>query len=118
MTQKPLDMNKIARAVGAERGGPIPAGHGAFGAALVAEQVRARFRAPVRGGRSSDPAWSEQRLVKLTPKTLKKLEAIARDVSKLGQPVAPLQVAALLLERAVSAADEGDVARLTRKRSA
>ena len=35
-----------------------------------------------------------------------------------GQPVAPLQVAALLLESATEAVDERDVARLARKRRA
>ena len=35
-----------------------------------------------------------------------------------GQPVAPLQVAALLLESATDAVDENDVAKLARKRTA
>jgi hypothetical protein len=46
MTQKPLDYDKLARVLGATRGGPMPAGHGVFGAALVAEQVRERLRLP------------------------------------------------------------------------
>ena len=92
---------------------------GPFGAAHVADEVRARFLAPPSGGRATDPDWTEQRLVKLTPRTLRKLEAIAGRVTLLGgQPVAPLQVAALLLESATEAVDERDVARLARKRRA
>ena len=37
-----------------------------------------RFRVPEGGGRATDPTWSEQRLVRLSPKTLKKLETIAK----------------------------------------
>ena len=118
MARKPIDTEKLARALGAVHVGSVPVHHGPFGATLLAEEVRARFRSPETGGRSTNPEWSEQRLVKLAPATLRKLEAIARDVTASGQPVAPLQVAALLLERAVSAADDGEVLRLARKRTA
>jgi hypothetical protein len=51
---------------------------------------------PEGGGRGTDPSWSEQRLVRLSPKTLAQLE-------KLGEQThaGPMQVAALLLEQAV-----------------
>ncbi len=50
----------------------------------------ARFR------RATDPSWSEQRLVRLSPKTLEQLEKLAEQAN-----ASPMQVAALLLEQAV-----------------
>jgi hypothetical protein len=51
---------------------------------------------PKGGGRATDPSWSEQRLVRLSPKTLARLEKLAEQAH-----VGPMQVAALLLEQAV-----------------
>ena len=96
-----LDMDKIAKALGATRRGRIEAGGGYFGAAQLVAEARARFRVPTGGGRPTDPAWTEQRLVRLTPRTLAKLERIAARLrTKSGVSVEPMQVAALLLERA------------------
>jgi hypothetical protein len=92
----PLDMEKIAKALGAERRGKIPVSGGYFGALELAAEVASRFQAPEGDGRTTDPSWSEQRLVRLSPKTLKRLEELAEQVH-----ASPMQVAALLLERAV-----------------
>ena len=117
--KRSLDMDRIARGLGARRAGTVRAASGAFGAARVAAEVSARFRPPIGGGRSMDPTWTEQRLVRLTPSTLKKLEAIAERATTLGgTPVAPLQVASLLLERATEESTAHDRATLARKRSA
>ena len=91
-----LDMERIAKALGAEPRGKISARGGYFGALQLAAEVAARFRVPEGGGRATDPSWSEQRLVRLSPKTLEQLE-------KLGEQAhaCPMQVAALLLEQAV-----------------
>jgi hypothetical protein len=62
----------------------------------LAAEVAARFRVPAGGGRATDPSWSEQRLVRLSPQTLAQLEKLAEDTH-----ASPMQVAALLLERAV-----------------
>jgi hypothetical protein len=94
----PLDMEKIAKALRAERRGKISARRGYFGALQLAAEVAARFRVPEGGGRSTDPSWSEQRLVRLSPKTLKRLEELAAQTH-----ASPMQVAALLLEKAVQA---------------
>jgi hypothetical protein len=51
---------------------------------------------PKGGGRATDPSWSEQRLVRLSPKTLDQLEKLAEQ-----SHASPMQVAALLLEGAV-----------------
>jgi hypothetical protein len=91
-----LDMERIAKELGAERCGKVSPGGGYFGALQLAAEVTARFRVPEGGGRATDPSWSEQRLVRLSPKTLEQLEKIAEQAH-----ASPMQVAALLLERAV-----------------
>src|SRR2546421_1347908 len=91
-----LDMERIAKALRAERRGNVSAPGGYFGALQLAAEVATRFRVPQGGGRATDPSWSEQRLVRLSPKTLEQLEKLAEHVH-----ASPMQVAALLLERAV-----------------
>src|SRR5438874_13334917 len=95
----PLDMEHIARELGAGRRGKVSSKGGYFGALQLAAEVMARFRVPEGGGRATDPSWSEQRLVRLSPKTLELLEKLAEQAH-----ANPMQVAALLLERAVQAA--------------
>ena len=92
----PLDMDRIAKDLGADRRGKVSARGGYFGALQLAAEVAARFRVPEGGGRATDPSWSEQRLVRLSPKTLEQLEKLAAQTH-----ASPMQVAALLLERAV-----------------
>src|SRR3954471_1471618 len=94
-----LDMERIAKELGAERRGKVSARGGYFGALQLAAEVAARFRVPEGGGRATDPSWSEQRLVRLSPKTLEQLERLAEQAD-----ASPMQVAALLLERAVPTA--------------
>jgi hypothetical protein len=91
-----LDMERIAKELGAERRGKVLARGGYFGALQLAAEVASRFRVPDGGGRPTDPSWSEQRLVRLSPQTLERLEKLAKQVQ-----ASPMQVAALLLERAV-----------------
>src|SRR5437773_2293287 len=91
-----LDMDHIARALGAERRGKVAARGGYFGALELAAEVASRFRVPDGDGRATDPSWSEQRLVRLSPKTLGHLEKLAQQ-----SHASPMQVAALLLEQAV-----------------
>src|SRR6267378_1621763 len=91
-----LDMDRIAKELGAERRGKVSARGGYFGALQLAAEVAARFRVPDGGGRPTDPSWSEQRLVRLSPKTLEHLEQLAEQAH-----ASPMQVAALLLEQAV-----------------
>src|SRR5271170_5890067 len=92
----PLDMERIANELGAERRGKVSARGGYFGALQLAAEIAARFRVPEGGGRSTDPSWSEQRLVRLSPKTLEQLEKLAEQTH-----ASPMQVAEILLERAV-----------------
>jgi hypothetical protein len=94
-----LDMDQIAKSLGAERRGEVAARGGYFGALQLAAEVAARFRAPDGGGRPTDPSWNEQRLVRLSTTTLDQLEKLAEKAH-----ASPMQVAALLLERAVQTA--------------
>jgi hypothetical protein len=117
-TKPKLDMNKIAKTLGAERRGEVQAGGGHFGAMQVVAEIQARFQAPAGGGRSTDPTWTDRRQVPLAPKTLAQLEHLASLVSeKGGVTVSPLQVAALLLERATEEADDGALTKLLKKRA-
>ena len=92
----PLDLDQIAKDLGAERRGKVSSRGGYFGALQLAAEVAARFRTPDGGGRSTDPSWNEQRLVRLSTKTLQQLEQLAEKAH-----ASPMQIAALLLEQAV-----------------
>ena len=98
--KKQLDGDKIAKALGAERRGKVQTAPGFFGAMQLLADVEARFRTPRRGGRPTDPRWTERRLDPLAPRTLKRLEEIAAKVKGRGAvSLEPMQLAALLLEK-------------------
>src|SRR5437667_8968252 len=104
-----LDMNKIARGLGAERKGRVSATGGYFGAMQLLANIEARFRVPVGGGRATDPGWTERRLVPLAPRTLQRLEAITDSVRQhSGVNVEPMQLAALLLEKTTEQLSEDE----------
>lgn len=58
-----LDMERIAKALGAGRRGKVSALGGYFGAVQLAAEVAARVCVPEGGERATGPSWSEQRLV-------------------------------------------------------
>jgi hypothetical protein len=104
-----LDMDKIAKGLGAERRGRVIASGGHFGAMQLLADVKARFRVPAGGGRQTDPSWTERRLVPLAPRTLKRLEEITAKVREDGGAnVGPMQLAALLLEKTTERISEED----------
>jgi len=110
-----LDMDKIARGLGAERRGKITASGGYFGAIQLLADIEARFRVPSGGGRPTDASWTERRLVPLAPRTLKRLEEIAARVREHGGvSVEPMQLAALLLEKKTEELSEGEAENLVR----
>jgi hypothetical protein len=114
-----LDMDKIAKGLGAERRGKVAAGGGYFGAVQLLADIEARFRVPAGGGRPTDPAWTERRLLPLAPRTLKKLEEISAKVREHGMSVEPMQLAALLIEKTAEKLSEDEAEALVRpKRSA
>ena len=113
----PLDMNKIARELGAERKGKVSASGGYFGAMQLLADIEARFRVPAGGGRPTDPGWTERRLVPLAPRTLERLEAITEGVrARSGVNVEPMQLAALLLEKTTEQLSEDEAKDLVRAR--
>ena len=104
-----LDMKKIARGLGADRRGKVSATGGYFGAMQLVADIDARFRVPAGGGRSTDPRWTERRLVPLAPRTLERLEAITEKVrERSGVNVEPMQLAALLLEKTTEQLSEDE----------
>ena len=104
-----LDMDKIARGLGAKRKGTVASQGGYFGALQLLAEVEARFRAPAGGGRATDPNWTERRLVPLTPRTLNRLDVLATKVREhSGVRVEPMQIAALLLEKLAEGMSESD----------
>ena len=110
-----LNMDKIARRLGAERRGKVSAKGGYFGAMQLLADVEARFRVPSGGGRPTDPRWTERRLVPLAPRTLGRLERITAKVREHGGPkVEPMQLAALLLERTTEQLSEDEAEELLR----
>jgi hypothetical protein len=112
-----LDMDKIARGLGATRRGKVAASGGYFGAIGLLADVKARFRVPAGGGRPTDTSWTERRLVPLAPRTLKRLEDIAAEMrTQGGVSVEPMQLAALLLERKTDELSEREVESLVRPR--
>ena len=112
-----LEMDKIARGLGAERRGKVTASGGYFGAMQLLADIEARFRVPAGGGRPTDPRWTERRLVPLARRTLERLEAITAKVREHdGVNVEPMQLAALLLEKTTEQISEEEAKDLVRPR--
>ena len=103
-----LDMNKIAKGLGAQRGGKVAASGGYFGDLQLLADVAERFRIPPGGGRATDPEWTERRLVPLAPRTLKRLEEITLKVREHDANLEPMQLAALLLEKTTERISEDE----------
>jgi hypothetical protein len=110
-----LDAKKIAKALGAEHRGKVAAKSGYFGAMQLAAEIQSRFQVPESGGRATDPHWTERRLVPLAPETLTRLSRMAKKLhDDEGIVIAPLQLAALLLEHAAGEVDERAAEKLAR----
>ncbi len=110
-----LDMDKIARGLGAESRAKVASSGGYFGAIQLLADIEARFRVPAGGGRPTDANWTERRLVPLAPRTLKRLEEIAANVrAQGGLSVEPMQLAALLLEKTAEELSEDEAESLVR----
>jgi hypothetical protein len=116
--KRALDLDKIAAGLGGKRRGRVSATGGAWGALSMVAEVQARFRVPNRGGRATDPSWSERRLVPLAPETLQRLEALAQKIRQHGNVnVEPMQLAGLLLERTAQTMSDDEVERLLAARA-
>ena len=114
-----LDMDKIARALGAARQGKVSATGGYFGAMQLLADIEARFRVPSGGGRATDPNWTERRLVPLAPRTLARLEKLAAKIREQSQvAIEPMQLAGLLLEKTTEQVSDAEAEKLLRPRTA
>ena len=110
-----LDMDTIARGLGAERKGKVVSAGGYLGALQLLADVQARFRVPAGGGRATDPDWTVRRLVPLAPRTLHRLDELAARVrERSGVHVEPMQLAALLLEEAAERLSNDETGELVR----
>jgi len=107
VTRAKISHARLARNLRSRISGPVAARAGYFGALQVAEEVRRRFKAAVGGGRGRDPDWTLKRLMPVRPETLKRLQALADQVSEIVEfRVEPLQIAALLVERDLDSLDD------------
>ena len=114
-----LDMDKIARALGAARQGKVSATGGYFGALQLLADIEARFRVPSGGGRATDPNWTERRLVPLAPRTLARLEELAAKIREKSRvAIEPMQLAGLLLEKTTEQFSDAEAEKLIRPRTA
>lgn len=112
-----LDMDRIARGLGADRKGKVSAAGGYFGALQLLADIESRFRVPAGGGRPTDPRWTERRLVPLAPRTLQRLEALTERVrTRSGVNVEPMQLAALLLEKTAERLSDEEIKGLVAER--
>ncbi len=98
-----LDLDKIARGLGAKRRSKVAPSGGYFGALQLVADIKARFRVPAGGGRPTDPNWTEKRLLPLKPRTLQRLEKLTARMMREpdGIKIEVMQFAALLLEEKV-----------------
>ena len=105
-----LKMEKVAACLHAERKARVSAKGGYFGALQLLSDVTERFRTPQGGGRATDPAWTERRLIPLAPRTLKRLEKVSSSIRKHKKvTIEPMQLAALLLEKTAKEMTEEEV---------
>lgn len=108
-----LDMDRIAKGLGAQRQGKVVAKGGYFGSLQLLADIKARFRVPAGGGRPTDRTWTERRLIPLAPRTLHQLEKLTARMCEHGSVnLEPMQLAGLLLEKSAEKLNEKEAKRL------
>jgi len=75
--------------------------HGPFGVAALLDELQTRLVS--RGGRPADPGATIRRLVPMKKDVWRNLKAQAAYLSSHGKRVSPAQLAAMLIERGMSA---------------
>jgi hypothetical protein len=100
-----MDPQEFADLLGAKIVGEVPdVGGGPFGMARLARLMHQRLT-PGQGerpGRPTDATWSSRPKVPMSAATQRRLAEIAEQMSTPERRVSPMQVAAQLLEEAVS----------------
>jgi hypothetical protein len=108
-----VDIDKIAKRLGATHRGTVEARSGYFGAIELLAEVRRRFQVPPTGGRATDPSLTVQRQIALQERTYKRLVTMAENLSKAtGRSIGPLQVGTVLLEHAADEIGEAELAKM------
>lgn len=106
------NIKKIAAGLGANVVAQVPdTGGGAFGAARLAKIVEAMQTRLVPGqglrpGRPTDPNWVRHPKVPMSEATRRRLTRLAEQSSNDGRKVSPMQLAAQILEDALSGVPE------------
>jgi hypothetical protein len=102
------NIRRIADRLGADVVGRVPdLGGGAFGAARLAAIVETLRRRLVpgqgrRAGRPTNPNWVRHPKVPMSEATERRLSRLAAQASASGRKVSPMQLAAQILEEALS----------------
>jgi hypothetical protein len=102
------NIEKIAAGLGAKVVAKVPhTGGGAFGAARLARivadlQARLEPGQGLRPGRPTDASWVRHPKVPMSEATRQRLTRLAEQSSTGGHKVSPMQIAALILEDALS----------------
>ena len=102
------NIDKIAAGLGAKVVGKVPhTGGGAFGAARLAHivatiQARLEPGQGLRPGRPTDASWVRHPKVPMSDATRQRLARLAEQSSTGGRKVSPMQIAAQILEDALS----------------
>ncbi len=106
------NIEKIAAGLGAKIVGKVPnTGGGAFGAARLAkivESMQARL-VPGQGrrpGKPTDANWVRHPKVPMSDATRERLSRLAEAASTQGRKVSPMQIAAQILEDALTSIPE------------
>ena len=106
------NIKKLAAGLGAKVVGQVPdTGGGAFGAARLArivETMQARL-VPGQGrrpGRPTDANWVRHPKVPMSDATRQRLARLAEQISTGGRKVSPMQIAAQILEDALTGIPE------------
>ena len=106
------NIRRIAAGLGAKVVGQVPdTGGGAFGAARLAkivETMQARL-VPGQGrrpGRPTDANWVRHPKVPMSDATRQRLSRLAEQISTSGRKVSPMQIAAQILEDALTGIPE------------
>jgi len=111
-----VDIDKIAQGLGAQRRGVQEAKSGYFGAMQLVADVKTRFKTPKGGGRATDPAWTQRRILPLADQTLGRLEKLAKKVRAAEDVrIEPMQLAALILERTLESLTDEDTEKLIQR---
>lgn len=108
-----INVDKIAKKLGAKRRGRVDARSGYFGAMELLAEVQRRFKVPQTGGRVTDASLTVQRQIALRERTYDRLVTAAARLSKAtGRSIGPLQVGTVLLEHAAEQLDDEELAKM------